>query len=151
MKIAVTAETSTLDSNIDPRFGRCEYFLIIETDDFSFEALKNPNLTLGGGAGIQSAGTVVDKGVKTIITGNCGPKAHQALLAAGVEVITGCSGPVKKAVDDFNAGRLTPAGQANVDAHFGTGGMGGGRGMGGGGRGMGGGGRGMGGGRRRNP
>ncbi|RPJ51452.1 MAG: hypothetical protein EHM23_34105, partial [Acidobacteria bacterium] len=55
MKIAVTATAPDLQAQIDPRFGRCPYFLIVETDDLSFQAVENPNLTLSSGAGIQSA------------------------------------------------------------------------------------------------
>ena len=55
MKIAVTATEPSLDGAVDPRFGRCPYFVIVETDDLVFEAVDNPNVTLGGGAGIQSA------------------------------------------------------------------------------------------------
>ena len=108
--------------------------MIIETDDFSFEALKNSSVSLGGGAGIQSAGAVADRGVKAVITGNCGPKAHQALSAAGVKVFTGCSGRIKDAVNDYLDGKLATTPQANVQAHYGSGGggLGQGRGMGGG-------------------
>jgi predicted Fe-Mo cluster-binding NifX family protein len=161
MKIAISAEGPSLDSMIDPRFGRCAYFIIIDTDSYSFEAMENPNITLGGGAGIQSGQMMADKGVQALITGNCGPNAHKVLSAAGVDIITGASGLVSDAVEDFKAGKFAPTSEPNVEAHFdpsaGAGqatgsqagiGMGGGRGMGGGGgRGMGGGGgRGMGGG-----
>lgn len=50
MKIAVSSNGKNLDSQIDPRFGRCAYFLIVETDDMNFEAFKNDNLALAGGA-----------------------------------------------------------------------------------------------------
>ena len=52
MKIAVTATGPSLDEQVEPRFGRCPYFLIIETDDMDYEAVENPNVILGGGAGI---------------------------------------------------------------------------------------------------
>lgn len=51
MKLAVTTAEPSLDARVDPRFGRCPYFIVVETEDFSFEALENPNLSLGGGAG----------------------------------------------------------------------------------------------------
>lgn len=144
MKIAVTTDNPSLDSKIDPRFGRCRYFLIVETDNLSFEALENPNVILGGGAGIQSAQLMAENGVKQILTGNCGPNAHQVLSTAGIGVIVGCSGIVRDAVEQYKAGRLTPAEQPNVYSHYGTvaapdsGGFGAATGMGrGGGRGMG--------------
>ncbi len=141
MKIAITAAGTTLDAQVDPRFGRCPCFLIVETDDLSFEAVENPNLSLGGGAGIQSAQLMAEKGVKHVLTGNCGPNAHQTLAAAGIGIVVGCSGIVRAAVEKYKAGQLAPTTAPNVASHHGMGGgagMGGGPGMGmGGGRGMG--------------
>ncbi len=109
----------------------------------SFEVFDNENATLGGGAGVQSAQFVASKGIKAVITGNCGPNAMQVLSAAGVPVYTGQSGSVKDIVETYQNGKLTPATEASVAAHAGMGGLGGGQGHG---RGMGRG-RGMGGGR----
>jgi predicted Fe-Mo cluster-binding NifX family protein len=138
---------------MEARFGRCAYFLIIDLDTMEFEAVENPNIALGGGAGIQSAQLMAEKGVSTVLTGNCGPNAFQTFGAANIQVITGVSGQVRQAVEQYKSGALSNTTTPNVQSHFGMGtgrgmGMGGGRGMGGGGgRGMGGGGgRGMGGG-----
>jgi predicted Fe-Mo cluster-binding NifX family protein/ferredoxin len=169
MKIAVTSTGPELESAVEMRFGRCAYFLIIDTDTMQLEALQNPNVTMGGGAGIQSAQMMAEKGVQTVLTGNCGPNAFQVFGAAGIQVIVGVNGTVREAVETFKSGAYSAADGANVASHFGMGsgsgtqpsspagtgggmgrGMGGGRGMGmgggmgGGGRGMGGGGRGMG-------
>ena len=143
MKIAISSSGKDLDAQLDPRFGRCRHFLIIETDNMSFEVFDNENATLGGGAGVQSAQFVAGKGIKAVITGNCGPNAMQVLSAAGVPVYTGQSGTVKDIVETYQNGKLTPTTEASVAAHAGMGGMGGGQGQG---RGMGRG-RGMGGGR----
>ena len=143
MKIAISSSGKDLDAQLDPRFGRCRHFLIIETDNMSFEVFDNENATLGGGAGVQSAQFVAGKGIKAVITGNCGPNAMQVLSAAGVPVYTGQSGSVKDIVETYQNGKLTPTTEASVAAHAGMGGMGGGQGQG---RGMGRG-RGMGGGR----
>jgi predicted Fe-Mo cluster-binding NifX family protein len=121
MKIVVTATEPSLDGAVDPRFGRCPYFLIVETDDLAFEAVENPNVVLGGGAGIQSAQLMNEKGVRFVLTGNCGPNAHRTLSAAGIEVIVGCSGLVQDVVEQFKAGRLDAAAEPNVAGHFGTG------------------------------
>jgi predicted Fe-Mo cluster-binding NifX family protein len=123
-----------LDSEIDPRFGRCAYFIVADTDTMSYEAFDNGNLALGGGAGIQSAQFVASKGAKVAITGNCGPNALRTLAAAGVEVIVGQSGSVRRVVEDYKAGRLKTTTEANVADHYGMGGggMGGGMGRGGG-------------------
>lgn len=149
MKIAVTSTGPTLDDMMEARFGRCPYFLIIDLETMEFELLANPNIALGGGAGIQSAQLMADKGVSTVLTGNCGPNAFQTFGAANIQVITGVSGRVRQAVEQYKSGALSNTTTPNVQSHFGMGtggGMGTGRGMGmGGGRGMsGGGGRGMG-------
>ncbi len=119
MKTAITAVSPTLDANVDPRFGRCPCFLIVETDDMSFEAIDNANQQLGQGAGIQSARLLVDRGVQYVLTGNCGPNAHQALSAAGIGVIVGCTGTVREVAEQFKAGQLRPTDQPNVPGHAG--------------------------------
>ncbi len=149
MKIAVTSTGSTLDDQVEMRFGRCAYFLIIDPDTLEFEAIPNPNIAVGGGAGIQSAQLMANKDVSVVLTGNCGPNAFETFGAAGIQVITGVSGQVRQAVQQYKSGTLGSASSPSVQSHFGDGmrgEMGGGRGMG---RGMGmgggmGGGRGMG-------
>ena len=166
MKVAVSSNGENLDAQLDPRFGRCQFFLVVNSDDMSFEACNNESAVQGGGAGIQAAQFLASQGVKAVITGNCGPNAVQTLSAAGIELFVGQTGTVKEVVEKFKKGKLSPTSEATVDSHFGMapgaasgpgGGMGGGRNMGGGmsggrsmGRGMGGGrgmGRGMGSGR----
>ena len=141
MKIAISATGPTLDAEVDARFGRCQYFIIADTETEEFEALDNSSATAAGGAGISAAQMIVGKGVEAVLTGNCGPNAHQVLSPAGIKVITGVSGKVKDAIAEYKLGTYTAAQQANVPDHFGMGGnsgMGMGRGMGkGGGRGMG--------------
>ena len=161
MKIAISAAGQNLESSIDERFGRCRYFIILETDDMRYEVIENANADLSTSAGIQSASLVASKGVEAVITGNCGPKAMQVFAATTIEVIIGQHGMVKDVVEKFKRGDLSPSTRGNVPGKSeaaqtasipGVGQPrmnvgGGGRGMGGGGgRGMGGGGgRGMGG------
>jgi predicted Fe-Mo cluster-binding NifX family protein len=120
MKVAVTASEPSMDAAADPRFGRCPYFVIADTEQDKCEALENTNAALGSGAGIQSAQLIADSGVQVVLTGNCGPKAFDTLSAAGVEVITGCSGSVRQVMEDFKSGRVQPVREANVTDHFGT-------------------------------
>ena len=120
MKIGVTATGAGLEASVDPRFGRCAFFVIVETDDMVFEAVENPNVMLGGGAGIQSAQLMAERGVRAVLTGNCGPNAHQTLAAAGVNLIVGCSGTVRDAVEQYKAGRLATTDGPNVASHFGV-------------------------------
>jgi predicted Fe-Mo cluster-binding NifX family protein/ferredoxin len=119
MKIAVTSTGPTLDDNVEARFGRCPYFLIIDTDTMQLEAIENPNIALGGGAGIQSAQLMSEKGVTIVLTGNCGPNAFAVFGQAGIQVIVGVSGPVRGAVEQFKAGAFSSASEPNVASHFG--------------------------------
>jgi predicted Fe-Mo cluster-binding NifX family protein len=135
MKIAVSSSGRDLDSQVDPRFGRCAYFVIVETDDMSFEAFDNENIALGGGAGIQSAQFVASKGARAVITGNCGPNAVQTLSVSKIEIFVGHSGIVREVIEKYIKGNIKSTSTPNVADHYG---MGGGAGMG---RGMG---RGMG-------
>ncbi len=119
MKIAISTSGTHLDAAVDPRFGRCPGFLIVDTENLAAEALENPGGGLGEGAGIQTAELVAAKGVATVLTGNCGPKAHRALTAAGITVVTGCAGTVREAVARFMSGELPAAERPNVPGHFG--------------------------------
>ena len=119
MKIAITTVEPQLDAAVDPRFGRCPFFLIVETDDMSFTPVENANQALGQGAGIQSAKLVADQGVKFVLTGNCGPNAHQTLSAAGISVILGCAGTARAVVEQFIAGGMQAAQGPNVPGHAG--------------------------------
>lgn len=114
MKVAVSSRGQDLNSPIDPRFGRCAYFLVVDTDDMSFKVFDNQSAALGGGAGIQSAQFVVSKGARAVITGNCGPNAVKAFSAAGTDVYLGNSGTVQEAVQKLKNGRLTPAAKVDV-------------------------------------
>jgi len=108
MKLAISSSGQDLAAQLDPRFGRCRYFLIIETDSMSCEVFDNDNAALSGGAGIQSAQLIAAKGAKALITGHCGPNAMQALTAAGIQVYVGQSGTVQGVVDKFKNGQHPP-------------------------------------------
>lgn len=119
MKIAVTSTGTELTSEMDPRFGRAAYFLIVDTETLDFEPVENSqNINLPQGAGIQAGKTVADKKVDTLITGNCGPKAFRTLQAAGIKVITDVSGRVIDAVQKFKNGELKQTDNANVEGHW---------------------------------
>jgi len=129
MKICVTSTANSLDAQIDPRFGRCSYLIIVDSETMQFEAIPNAAAGAAGGAGIQATQTIASKGVKLLITGNVGPKAFQALSAAGIEIVTGSFGTVRDSVEKFKRGELSKTGAPTVGGHFGMGGRGGGRGI----------------------
>lgn len=119
MRICVTSEGNTLDSGVDPRFGRCRYFIFVETDTLEYEAVQNPNIDSTGGAGIQSGQFVAEKGVKAALTGNVGPNAFQTLRTAGISVITGVSGTVKEAVEKYKSGAFNAVDGPSVNSKSG--------------------------------
>ena len=128
MKVAVSTSGQDLSGMVDPRFGRCPYFLIVDTETMAVETVPNGAVGTAHGAGIQAAQLVASKGVKAVLTGNVGPNAYSALSASGITVLTGVSGTVTEAVERFKRGELSTTSSPTVGGHFGTGGRGGGRG-----------------------
>ncbi|MDI6796042.1 MAG: NifB/NifX family molybdenum-iron cluster-binding protein [Desulfatibacillaceae bacterium] len=119
MKIAVTATGATLDSQVDPRFGRAAYFVVVDAQTMEHRAVENSqNLNLPQGAGIQAGKTVADAGVDAVLTGHCGPKAFAVLKAAGIEIYTGASGTVRQSVEAYKQGKMKAASNADVDGHW---------------------------------
>lgn len=119
MKVAVTAKGKTIESEVDPRFGRAAFFLIVDTESFDFEVVDNSeNLNAFKGAGIQAATAVSQKGAEVLLTGFCGPNAFKTLNAAGVKVANDAKGTVKEAVEAFNKGEFSFAEDANTDGHW---------------------------------
>ena len=120
MKIAITSMGGKLEDKVDPRFGRCHYFILFDTDTNKFEAVENTGAQGMEGVGILSGQIMADKGVETVLTGSCGPNAFQTLQAAGIKVITGgATGTVQEAIDKFKSGELKAISQADVSAHSG--------------------------------
>ena len=119
MKICITATAGNLDAQIDPRFGRCSYFIIVDSENLQFEAVPNIAAGATSGAGIQAAQTIASRNANLLITGNIGPKAFQALSAAGTRVVTGAFGTVREAIEKFKRGELRKIGAPTVLGHFG--------------------------------
>lgn len=106
MKIAVAAKENGLDSPVDPRFGRCRYFILADPQTMSYEAILNPAAEASGGAGIKAAQFVVSKGAGAVIAGEIGPHALQALEAGKIAIYNVKSGTVKEALENY-AGKLS--------------------------------------------
>lgn len=119
MKIGISSKGKDLNSEVDPRFGRCSYFLIVDVDTLNFETIGNESMMASGGAGIQAAQTIAKTGVEAIITGNIGPNAFQTLSAAGISVYTGADGIIKDIIERYKKGDFKKTESANVDSHFG--------------------------------
>jgi predicted Fe-Mo cluster-binding NifX family protein len=119
--ICISATEPNLDAQLDPRFGRCAYLIIVDSNTMQFSAIPNLGTDMSGGAGIHAAQTIANEGAKIVITGNVGPNSFKALSAAGIEVITGASGTVKEVVENFKKGRYKKTSGPTVEGHFGSG------------------------------
>jgi len=135
-KIAVSSEGPNLDDRVDPRFGRAAGFVIVDADTLASDYIDNgSSQVLAQGAGIQAAEIVARSGAAVVLTGFVGPKAFQALTAAGIQIGQELENmSVREAVEQYRQGRVSIAQQPNREGHWGGSGSGGGpRGGGGGG------------------
>jgi len=119
MKIVITAQGQDLSSQLDPRFGRAKWLIVIDTETNDFQAHDNiMNLNAVQGAGIQTGQNIANLGVEAVITGNVGPNAFKTLNAANVKVFLAEGQTVAEAIDLFKAGKLKEVDQANVRGHW---------------------------------
>ena len=119
MKIAVTSQGRDLDAQVDPRFGRAAYILVVDSATYEFEVIDNKdNANAFKGAGIQAATSVSDKGGEILLTGYCGPNAFKVLQAANIAVANDAGGTVREAVQAYINGDLVIAEQANAEGHW---------------------------------
>lgn len=134
MKIAIASSSKTLDSQVDPRFGRCPYFLIVDSKTEEFEVLENTAGQASRGAGISAAQMIANRGVGTVIAGNFGPNAVNVLTSSGIKIFGGVTGvTIKEALEQYKKGKLKETTAATTPAGMSMGrGMGKGMGRGGG-------------------
>jgi len=119
MKIAVTAKGEEISSEIDLRFGRAKWIIVVDSQTGDFQAHDNAvNLNAVQGAGIQTGQNVANLGVEAVITGNVGPNAFKTLNAAGVTIFLAEEQTVQNAIDSFKEGKLKEVNQANVEGHW---------------------------------
>jgi predicted Fe-Mo cluster-binding NifX family protein len=121
MKLAISSSGKTLESNVDPRFGRCPYFIIYDIESGDLEAIENQSRQAMGGAGIQAAQRIADKKVEAAVTGNVGPNAYKVLSSASIKVFSGISGTVEEAIEKIKKGELKTTSEPDVPPHFGEG------------------------------
>ena len=119
MKIAVSSTGDNLDSNVDMRFGRCKYFIVVDSESMDFKVVSNESIMVSGGAGIKAAEAIANQDVQIVLTGNIGPNAHSTLSAAGIKVFTGAEGRIKDAINKYKNNELKESSSANVDSHSG--------------------------------
>lgn len=119
MRIAITAMGAEADSEMDPRFGRAHYIVIVDPNATVLEVVDNErNINAMSGAGIQTAKIMADKKVDVLMTGHCGPNAFRALQAAGIKIVVEQSGTVKDAVERLNRNEVSFADKPDVEPHW---------------------------------
>jgi predicted Fe-Mo cluster-binding NifX family protein len=119
MKVAVTSQGKELTSEVDQRFGRAKYLLVVDTETSDFVVHNNEvNLNAVQGAGIQTGQNIANLGVEAVITGNVGPNAFKTLNAADVKIFLAEKQTVAEAVESLKAGELKQVDQANVEGHW---------------------------------
>ena len=119
MKIAVTSQGNTLDSMMDPRFGRAKFILIVDTKTMGFEALDNSeNANALKGAGIKTSVLIADNKAEVLLTGYCGPNAFETLSKGNIKVVSDVTGSVKESVLAFNEGLFNYSEGPNKDGHW---------------------------------
>ena len=89
MKVGVSASGKDLNARVDNRFGRCPWFLVVESDSLKFAALENRHADEEMGAGVAAARDLIDAHVDTVISGQVGPRAYEVLRATNIDNLPG--------------------------------------------------------------
>lgn len=106
MNICVTASGEGLDSEVDPRFGRCSYFVIYDPETRNVESISNEAAVTSCGTGIKATEIVANAGVDVLLTGTVGPNAFSIFSELGIDVQIGIKGTVREAIRQYEAGEL---------------------------------------------
>jgi predicted Fe-Mo cluster-binding NifX family protein len=94
LKTAFSTNGYGIQDSIEPAFGRCKNFLVVESGGRSIQVVPNPGAASSGGAGVQAAETLIRLGIDKLVTGSVGPNARPLLEAAGIAIFTGQSGKI---------------------------------------------------------
>lgn len=122
MKICVCATGPDLNSQVSPVFGRCPYFLIVDSKTEEFKAIPNPALQAGRGAGVAASQLAASEKAVAVICGNFGPNAFSVLQMSGIKIYPGVFGlTVKEAIDKYNRGELKEIKVPSAPGRFGFG------------------------------
>ncbi len=118
MKVIVSSSEKSMDAQVDPRFGRCPFFVLVDSETMEHQFHDNLGLQATGGAGIQAAQQVVTLGAQVIISGNMGPNAFSVLRAGDLKIFTAVGGSIREVVEQLKQGKLQEAGNANAAPHW---------------------------------
>jgi predicted Fe-Mo cluster-binding NifX family protein len=99
--IAISSTGNTLDSEVDPNFGRAKWFILVNTETMEYEAIEGVGENITSGAGKAAAELIIATGVKGVLTGEMGGNSASMLSEAGIYVFTGASGTVSYAIEQY--------------------------------------------------
>jgi predicted Fe-Mo cluster-binding NifX family protein len=114
MKIAISADGTTLEASVSYRFGISPYFIINDLETGEIEVVRNPGSSGKRGSGVEAILLAISKDVRVVLTGYCSPTAHSHLESNGIEVITGLSGTVGEALDTYKKGEVQKSAEAKI-------------------------------------
>ncbi|MDD5456268.1 MAG: NifB/NifX family molybdenum-iron cluster-binding protein [Candidatus Margulisbacteria bacterium] len=119
MKIAITSTGNELNSDMDPRFGRAQYYIIYDIDhDEIMEIINNnDNMNASGGAGTSAAQIIAAKGAEAVISGNFGPNATKGLTGFGIKMFQSEVKKIDMVIADYKAKKLNIVSNATVAGH----------------------------------
>ena len=122
MNIAIPTTGTTLDDPCDELFGRANRFCLIESDTLEWSMHENPARDASGGAGVQAAQYLSDLKADIVMSSHFGPKAFDALQAAGIQMLllpTGEKLTGREAIQSYQLDRLQPATTPSHGGHRG--------------------------------
>lgn len=119
MKVIVTSTGKNLDAKVDYRFGRSPYFILVDTENFSFESIPNEASSEFGGAGVKAAQKIIETGAEALITGDIGPNAYQVLSSAGIKMYQANDLTIKEAIEKLKNNELKEIGSPTSASHMG--------------------------------
>lgn len=107
MKVALSATGNHIDAVVDRRFGRCPWFLFVDTESLTCEAIENRHANAHSGAGTSAAQLVLEKEVDAVISGPVGPNAYEVLKQGAVNIwIAPDEMSARDAIDKFKNDEL---------------------------------------------
>lgn len=99
MKIAIPVQNGT----IDPRLGEAKTFWIIETDGSTVRTRETA--TASGEGNISAVSLLAAQQVDTLICGEIGLMARNALQMIELTLVPGCTGDAEQALQNFLSGK----------------------------------------------
>jgi len=121
MKIAISSHGKELDDQVNPRFGRTDFIVIVdsETEELVKVIDNNANMAAAHGAGLQAAQSVAQEGVEWVLTGNVGPNAHSILTSSGIKIGIGATGTIRETLTKFKEGGFSETSSPSSGGHGG--------------------------------